>query len=263
MGPSRSTKHLRKSTLARLRDGYKGTKGRAGVLSAVDIWSDPPGEPDLGEGEVHLWRIALTVDAHALSRRASCLSLDERARAARYRFERDRHRFVAGRVALRTVVAAYLHVPPADVRFRYGAEGKPEVEAGPGFNLAHSEDLALCALAATPHIGVDLERIRPLPDEASLAKRILDPLELATWRTLEACDWTEAFFRAWTRKEAYLKARGEGLTREPCTVHVGLGAVSTQPPGWHLRDVSGLPGFASALAVAMPPNLTRQFAFRW
>lgn len=263
MGPSRSTKHLRKSTLARFRDGYKGTKGREGVLSVADTWSDPPGEPDLGEGAVHLWRIALTVDAYALSRRASCLSPDERARATRYHFDRDRRRFVAGRVALRTIVAAYLRVSPADVRFRYGAEGKPEVEAGPGFNLAHSEDLALCVLAATPHVGIDLEWVRPLPDEASLTERILDPLEFATWRTLGANDRTEAFYRAWTRKEAYLKARGEGLTRDPRAVHVGLGPTPTPPPGWHLRYVSGLPGFAAALAVAMHPNLTQQFAFRW
>jgi 4'-phosphopantetheinyl transferase len=143
------------------------------------------------------------------------LSPDERARAARLAAGDVRRRFVASRAALRDILAAYVGASPAGLRFRYGPHGKPAL-APPlewlHFNLAHSQDLAVVAVARRP-VGVDVERVRPLADgPLALAARTFAPGEVAALRAAPQSQQLDEFFRYWTCKEAYVKARGAGLS---------------------------------------------------
>jgi 4'-phosphopantetheinyl transferase len=147
----------------------------------------------------------------------SHLTDDERQRAARFHFDRDRTRFVCARGLLRRLLAAELHVPPDRIRFDYGAHGKPSIAAdqarsGLRFNVSHSDGLGLFVLARDRAIGVDLERIRPVRYGRAVARRFFADDECAALDGLVGDDWDRAFFRCWTRKEAFVKAVGDGLS---------------------------------------------------
>ena len=148
---------------------------------------------------------------------AQVLDEHERSRAARLRFERDRRRYVASHVALRQVLARRTGIPAASLRFELGENGKPRLAGEPrcAFSLSHSDERALVALADRGEIGVDIERVRVLNDLDALAQRILTAAELERLEAVPADERTAAFLRAWTRKEACLKALGIGLLIEP------------------------------------------------
>jgi 4'-phosphopantetheinyl transferase len=163
--------------------------------------------PPLSPGAIHLWEIDLD---HFIFN--DVLSEDERARAAKFRFDHDRKRFKSGRTALRLLLAGYLKANPEKIEFSYGPAGKPAVNgATVSFNLAHSGPQALLAIAFGQQIGVDVELIRELPDLASLAQYSFSPGEFQRWQSLPEDQKVRAFYRCWTRKEAYLKAIGEGI----------------------------------------------------
>ena len=145
--------------------------------------------------------------------------LDERelARAGRFRFERDRKRFAFFRAAIRLILGRYVGRPPRELRFAYSPEGKPSLAGRPAddfleFNLAHSEDVALLAVGRGRRIGVDLERIRDERDTDEIAERFFSRDEVRALRALAPDQRRKAFFSCWTRKEAYVKARGDGLS---------------------------------------------------
>lgn len=167
----------------------------------------------LGEGEVHLWSISLDPPGDLLEQLGRALSPDEWERAQRFRFEIHRRRFVAGRGSLRHLLAAYRGEDPAALRFTYGPRGKPElVGAGDlAFNLSHSEDLGLLGLVRGPAIGVDVEYLKEMSDLEQIASRFFSAEENAELARVPAEQKKQAFFNCWTRKEAYLKAVGEGL----------------------------------------------------
>jgi len=212
--------------------------------------------------EAHVWLASLDdVTAHMLE---PTLSSDERDRAARYHFERDRSRYIVARATLRAILARYLGVAPADVRFVYGPHGKPALAPEHGvdfsFNLSHAGDTALYAVTRGRRVGVDLEQILPDKADVGVAGRFFSPREVATLRALPPRPRHEAFFRCWTRKEAYVKARGDGLSLDLKSFDVSLAPVdppallATRPdPGeaarWSLYDVDAGPGYAAALAV--------------
>jgi 4'-phosphopantetheinyl transferase len=171
---------------------------------------DPP--QGLSE-EVHLWLDE--VDAHrAIDTLTEQLDGAEMARAGRFRFERDRTRFVARRAFLRTVLARYIGVAPAKIRYRVSPKGRPELESafGISFSASHSFGLAVVAVARDRLVGVDLERIRPIPDVLGLAAGVCSPSERAHLRSMSQASRAEAFLSLWTRKEAYAKAIGQGLS---------------------------------------------------
>jgi 4'-phosphopantetheinyl transferase len=176
----------------------------------------PPMPASLAEGDVHVWRIDL--DAGAADHRLwAALSPDEVARAARFHFERDRARFVVARAALRRILEDYLGTGPAAIAFVYGSHGKPALarpwsESGVCFNLSHSQEVGLCAVTRDRRIGVDVERIRPLDDMQYLAGRVFSASERAALHRLPPSARLAGFFNAWTRKEAFIKALGEGLS---------------------------------------------------
>jgi 4'-phosphopantetheinyl transferase len=170
----------------------------------------------LAPGHVHVWRADLRDAAAMLASLDRFLSEDERARADRFRLVRDRRRYVTSRGLLRRVLALYTGEQPGRIRFGYGARGKPFLAdpgaATIGFSVAHTDELTLFAIASTPEIGIDVERIRSDLDIHELARVAFSATEIADLRGRPVEEQAEAFFAGWTRKEAYVKATGMGLS---------------------------------------------------
>ena len=203
-----------------------------------------------------LWLVRLAQAADVAD--TGVLDAQERDRARRFRFERDRRRYVDAHVALRHVLAERIGRPAAALAFEAGAFGKPRVAGTPRceFSLSHSDDLALIALADAGEIGVDIERLRPLPDLDALARQCLAADELRALEALPAADRSSSFLQSWTRKEACLKALGSGLQIEPASFSVGRATDATEasiatPSGMcsvHVHPVEVADGWVGALA---------------
>jgi len=216
-------------------------------------------------GDVHVWLASLEIgqeQSHILS---DTLSKEEMERACRFRFEKDRIRFIATRGILRTLLAGYLNMDAGKVSFVYGPYGKPELSAEAcsiriRFNLAHSQGLALFAFALNCDIGVDIEFMRRDIAMDDIAGRFFSPNEKAALDRLPSNMKEKGFFTCWARKEALLKASGKGLSfgleRVEVSVHPELRASVLRIGGsekdaslWSLHDLPAAPGYAAALAV--------------
>lgn len=200
------------------------------------------------------------------------LSAEERERAARFRFEADADRFAAGRGALRVVLGRWLGLAPQAVRFASLSNGKPVLagHAEPQFNVSHSGEWALIAVARGRRVGVDVERVRDDADSGQIARRYFSANEADTFDRLPPEAQPEAFFRCWTRKEAYIKARGDGLSFPLDRFDVAF--APGEPPAllanrvepaevgrWSLFDLSAAtPGYTAALAAE-----GAEAAWRW
>lgn len=216
---------------------------------------------ELGINEIQIWAVDLEVWPDQVQRWAATLSADERERADRFVFARDRLRFTVGRSVLRTLMARYTGVPEAAIRFRYADKGKPELaEGGLHFNVSHSEALLVAAFTRSSPLGIDVERARELPDAERIAKRFFSAVEFETLRRLPAHRREEGFFNCWTRKEAYVKAVGGGLqipldrfnvTLDPkaevkfLAIEDDRAAAAT----WSLFHLEPKPGYIGALAI--------------
>ena len=197
--------------------------------------------------------------------------LDERARAARFHFERDRRHWTAARGAVRAVLAGYVGVPAASLTFRVGPHGKPALDgaaarAGLAFNVSHSGGLALCAVTRARAVGVDVEAVRPEFATDKVARRFFAPGEVAALEALPPDERVEAFFACWTRKEAYIKARGSGIALGLDRFEVALApgrpaallATRDEPAAaarWQLFALAPGEGYAGALATDGPARL--------
>jgi 4'-phosphopantetheinyl transferase len=228
------------------------------------VKAPPPAGPlRVRDGEVHLWRIRLDLPATVRAGLATLLAPEECRRAARFHRERDGARFTIGRAALRCVLADYLGLDPWDCRFGYGPEGKPHLLNPPAtlsFNLSHSDDLALVAVAVGRAVGVDLERLRPDVEIDGVAKVVYTPSEIALLLSLSGAERRAAFFEMWTRKEAYLKAIGRGFSLPPARVTVTphlpmpagvqkLGREVGCEGAWFLAGFTPAPDFSGAVAL--------------
>ncbi len=212
-------------------------------------WQAYLGDVDLAPGQVHVWRIPL--DQWAAD--TSVLTADERIRAERFHRERDRRCFVTARCGLRQILGRYLAQDAAAIEFCYGQYGKPFLTAAPiEFNLSHSAELAVVAVAIDRPVGVDLERIKPVKDLEQLTARFFTPGEHQQIMILPPDQRLLAFFRIWTCKEAYLKATGDGL-RQLKGLEVSLnslpGVQLIHPPDWHLQEIQPGEGFVGAIAA--------------
>jgi 4'-phosphopantetheinyl transferase len=220
----------------------------------------PLPEPD----ETHLWLLPLDTAEDELARLAGHLTADEDVRARRFRFERDRDRFVAARGQLREVLAAYLGRAPARITLQYGPRGKPRLagddgRARLGFSLAHAGRRALVGIACGREIGVDLEEVRPERLGPAAAALFLSDAERREIDRLGPVDRARALLSAWVQKEAYAKARGDGLALDLRSIEVdvrpdGPGGLRraggrTGAASWALRTLEVGPEFAGALAV--------------
>jgi 4'-phosphopantetheinyl transferase len=219
----------------------------------------------LPDNQVHVYYAYLNQRASQLHQLAQTLSEDERVRAEQLHFEQDKNRFIARRGLLRTILGSYLGTQPGQLQFSYGRYGKPTlakpfVSNSLHFNMSHSNGLALYAITVGRPLGVDLEYVRPIGEAEQIAERFFSAQENAVFRTLPASDKNQAFFYCWTRKEAYLKAIGDGLTRPSNQFSVLLDSWEPASPlsvtgdpkevsGWTLQTLTPVPDYVAALAV--------------
>ncbi len=246
-----------------------------GMVSSKDAKS-VPGDSG-GGGIVDLWSASLEPPAPLRVNLEGYLSTDERQRAARFVFPRDRDRFVAGRAFLRLLLAQYLATDPASLRFRYGPHGKPALEdeqGGVSFNLAHAGSLAVCALTRGSDVGVDVERLRPIPDAGAVARSFFSPRETAELASVPEPARHRAFFDAWTRKEAFLKALGDGLARPLDSFDVTLKPGDAprllrtlgdpqEASRFSLHSLEPEEGYVAAIAIRGDLGEVRHVRWRW
>jgi len=190
--------------------------GPAEPMDSTIIWSPAPDRLTLPPGALHIWRVSLDVPSGSPAHFSSVLSLEEQARAERFVFEHDRQHFQVARATLRLLLGRYLQISPHAVEFDAGPQKKPYLAkhlnpSGLQFNLSHSHGVALFAFAAGRQLGIDVEKIRPDFASRDIAERYFAPKEIAELDALPPSEYTLGFFHCWTRKEAYIKARGEGL----------------------------------------------------
>jgi len=228
--------------------------------SSTVVWSAPPKALDLGENEVDVWRASLKCAPELIRRVESTLSDDERNRAARFHFARDREFFVAARGMLRELAGAYLKSAPSELRFQYGPEGKPSIsrknlDCPIRFNLSHARETALYAFACGREVGIDIEDIRSDFAGEAIAEHFFSADEVAELRALPAELQTEGFFNCWTRKEAYVKARGGGLQIPLDSFAVVL------TPGAPVQFVRGVESRWNLIAFTPGPNSVAALAF--
>lgn len=237
-------------------------------------------------GEVHVWCVPLDAVARRIVSPGSdrseyrtgylALSEDERDRISRLIRSEDRARYAVARGVLRRLLSGYLDIAPADIRFAYGAFGKPELAGRQAerlrFNLSHAGAWAVYALARDRCVGIDIE---PLSNDfpwQDLAPLVFSTNELAELGGIRTCEKAAAFIRGWTRKEAYVKGRGEGLSMPlksfdiplrtfESPTSVGIHTVRGLPTGWRLYPLELIPGYASALVVEGNP--VRIAVYRW
>ncbi|MBT4496083.1 MAG: 4'-phosphopantetheinyl transferase superfamily protein [Gemmatimonadetes bacterium] len=228
-------------------------------------WESLPKNPALPEDEVHIWWVDLEQSTGQVDAFLRLLCDEERERAGRFRSREHGAHYAVARGTLRQLLGRYLGALPEKLAFSYGAHGKPDLagcygESGLRFNLSHSHQLALFAVTWRREVGVDVEYPRPQVDIERLARRFFAPVEVAALLSLPEERRREGFYNCWTRKEAYLKARGEGIT-----VSLDSFAVSLAPgepaellscdldPGeverWKLRALEARKGFAAAVCT--------------
>ncbi len=212
---------------------------------------------------VDMWVWSLDQPAHTIARHAALLNGDERARAGRFLNEGHASRFVIGRGGLRLRLARYMNIPPAEIAFTYGPHGKPLLVGAkaPHFNLAHSDGEVVLAVCHEQAVGIDIERgHRP---DGDIVGRFFSVAENHAWQFLPEAERERAFFRAWTAKEALLKALGVGLSvplsdfsvlisaHEPLRL-LSAPAGAPPPSNWSLLEFAPAPGYFGTLAVAAP-----------
>ncbi len=217
----------------------------------------------LSNNDVHIWRVFLDQPATCVRQLALELSADEQDRARCFYFEQARTRFIVARGFLRRILSYYLGIEPGQLQFRYGDYGKPALAESSNagslrFNLSHSHELALYAVTLGREVGIDIEHMRHIPEVEQLVERFFSAQEIAAFRALHPNERYEAFFKLWTRKEAYLKVTGAGLSLPPHRFVVSLNEPARllnaagkpqEAARWSLQDLRSVPGYAAALAV--------------
>jgi len=175
---------------------------------------------------VDVWHGRLALEAEEVQRSAGVLNDSERQKAQAFKLPLMRDRYIAVRVLLRRTLAGYLHADPADLAFEIGEHGKPRLACGSlHFNLSHSGDSLIIAVADFPDIGIDIESIKPRASLESIARRCFSDREFERWQLLPEAERTKTFYRLWTKKEAFVKAVGRGIALglEQCEVELEEG----------------------------------------
>ena len=228
-------------------------------------WRLPPKRLIIRDDEAHVWLTELNLRPSLLENLKDALSTDELARANRFHFEKDRRHFIAARGLLRVILGRYLNLEPQRLKFSYATHGKPKIMNEMEydylkFNLSHSHGLALYAVSLGREIGIDIERFRTNLSFEKIAKRFFSPLEFQMLSALSPSERIEGFFNCWTRKEAYIKAIGEGLSipldqfdvtlnpRDEAKI-ISIKGDSTLASCWSLYPLTPAAGYAGALAV--------------
>lgn len=233
-------------------------------------WSLPPDPVNQFDGRVHVWLVELDDAAFDAAVWQNRLSVEEQERAARFHFDRDRRRFIVAHVALRAIVAGYLKAGAATLHFDEGPNGKPRLAppfdaAGVEFNLSHSYERAVLALNHGDEIGVDIEFARTGFEFLDVAGHFFTARETTALRALPAPMQRQAFYKCWTSKEAFLKAKGTGLSGSLDEVEiVGDGAqvrINAAVPGWWLTTLDPPVGYELAVVTRNRP--VEVVCYRW
>jgi 4'-phosphopantetheinyl transferase len=228
------------------------------------------GFPQVGiqRNVIHVWRFTLDLPFYQRESLLGILSPGELERAGKYFFEKDRNRFIVARGVLRKIVGKYLNKDPDQICFEYAAFGKPELKSGSylpelSFNLSHSENIALFAIASEAHVGIDVEHIRYDMEIGPLASRFFSEKEILALERVKGEKQKNVFFQFWTRKEAFLKATGKGLSfpMERCDVSnadnrnfapVIIPADTEEHTNWFVLDLEPGKGYAAAVVADRP-----------
>ena len=226
----------------------------------AEAWLAPPSLFSLSQGDVQVWRASLErtqAEREALWR---FLAPGERARAERFRFDIHRHYYIVGRGLLRLLIGSYLSLPPTEIQFAYSRYDKPSLVNEPAFcfNVSHSQGKLLIGFTWGMALGVDIEQVRTLDDMDAIARRFFSEAENLDYARVPAALRPEAFFNCWTRKEAFIKAVGEGLSfplnEFDVTLRPGEKAVLRQVRGsvdeaarWSMRTLNPFSGYRGAL----------------
>lgn len=225
----------------------------------MNFWPLPPAELPALERSVHVWAVRLDDDSVDLGQAREFISANERERAERFKFERDRRRYLIAHAALHGILHRYLPISSEPLSFDYGSNGKPKLSptigpAGVQFNLSHSNELALLAVTPRGEVGVDIEYVKENFEFQDIAEKFFTAKEVAAMRSLPAELQRRAFFKCWTSKEAFLKAKGTGLSGKLDEVEIALTAtqeaqVTAGVPGWSLAELAHIDGYEAALVV--------------
>ena len=243
----------------------------------MSAWLAPSSRLGLAGYEVHVWRASLDLSEECWKELGRLLSADEQTRASRYRFDRPAHTFIVARGVLRLILSRYLGTDPQQLQFRCNPHGKPELadprQSWLRFSVAHSGDWAVYALACGRSVGIDLEAAHRTVDMDLVVAQCFSPTEQLAFTRLPPGQQPEGFFRAWTRKEAYVKARGTGFNLPPNLFSVSL-APDTRPEllnaegdaagaeMWSILDVEVAPGYKAALAVPGPAEPLLRYSWQ-
>jgi 4'-phosphopantetheinyl transferase len=233
--------------------------------SLNNVWAVPPERLELPDDRVHLWRLSLLRSPSELKELRALLVHDELTRAARFHFNRDRDNFIAARGTLRRILGEYLDLDPSRVCLSYSSYGKPALAGAHRscplrFNLAHSHQLALFAFTNIREIGVDVEHVRSEAADERVAANYFSPNEAETLRSLPSADRVQAFYNCWTRKEAFIKARGDGLSFPLAQFDVDMDSgehqvslkvadSASESARWSLQSLVPAEGYVGAIAV--------------
>lgn len=242
------------------------------TTSEKDLWLPPPERLALTAEEVHVWRAWLDQEPSTVQAFLEVLSPDERVRAGKYHFRRDFEHFVVARGMLRDIISRYVNVSSRKIQFLYDQYGKPRLSSCDPplcFNLSHAKGVALYAISQVNAVGVDIEYARESFSGDEIAERFFSANEVATLRALPSDLRTAAFFNCWTRKEAYIKARGQGLSHplDRFTVSIVPGQpvrlLMAEDPEetsrWTLMELSAGADHIASLAVEGKVRTLRQW----
>lgn len=210
------------------------------------------------EGSIDLWIADFHHAKNSFADHSRLLSEDELARARQFRFDHLTAFYIFCRGTLRRILSDYLAVPADSIRFQYGDKGKPFVatQTGLQFNVSHAGDLFVCAVSSGLAIGVDVEQIRPMEDMPAIAAQFFAPAEQRKLAGIAEEDRTHAFYQCWTRKEAVIKATGEGISRPLDSFEVSFGPGATPcltrfdddlSPSWKMDSFEPCPGYLGAV----------------
>jgi 4'-phosphopantetheinyl transferase len=242
----------------------------ATTANPVVLWPEAPQGLRLRDREVHIFCSSLEVPSAQSTRLQEVLSEDERTRANRFHFEKDRRRFAVSRAVLREILGQLLGLPGRSLVFSCGPHGKPYLAepnmSGLHFNVAHSGSLAVFAMALHQEVGVDVEQLRRIDGADTFVDRFFSRRERSDWNGVKEEHRLEAFFNYWTRKEACLKATGQGLSESLDQIEVTLVPGSParvlsetgplrQTHHWWLQSLVPAPGYIGAVAALRATDL--------
>lgn len=234
-------------------------------------WLPPPDPLFLQDDRVHVWAVELDDETFDYRRGDNLLSADERTRAGRFKFARDRRRYVIAHAALRNILARYLKTEGSDLQFVEVGNGKPTLggtfaASRLGFNLSHSNEVALFALSRARAVGVDIEFVKADFVFNDVAGRFFTAKEVAALRDLPVHLQRLAFYKCWTSKEAFLKAKGTGLSGNLDEMEIVWDGdermqIRANVPGWSLAELSPGNGYAASIVTEGDPLLVN--CYRW